>query len=419
MIYPKSGTNGPVLQRKRWQELWQLIVSNSSAGNWWIIEAFQSLAPEWDSCEWRLYEVLNPGCCFCPPKQTDMPPLLKELSTPMLFSFQFSSEKLQDLGIICVLLWEKLFTALSVANGYTGTNCCFLQLLKICWWVSGNRLGKQSWEGPASALSPIGSPSPGTQSSELAPCEVTLDFPPAFTRCSPPLYPSTPISGCWSPIEEGRGSQGQSLFLFGSLGLLGEAWRENGCIRAGVGGQDFNSVKEQLVWVSPHVALPSLSPQIQGDEKFVQRGTSKIKKVYGPKPLPLPCSSIREECNNVSIWPQLDWLKTRKSFLCLGVLTAGWNLIKKLKKWKGIFHSWNQRISLPYVSLSSMRNSWGWLFCQFRNPFKICASTQKSRNLIERLNVFSVIHSGHDCDWCHIHRLKMRAPCFSRKKASR
>lgn len=52
--------------------------------------------------------------------------------------------------------------------------------------------------------------------------------------------------------------------------------------------------------------FPSLSPQIQGDEKFVQRGTSKIKKVYSPKPLPLPCSSIREECNNVSIWPQLD-----------------------------------------------------------------------------------------------------------------
>lgn len=179
--------------------------------------------------------------------------------------------------------------------------------------------------------------------------------PPAFTRCSPPsppLFPSTPLSGCQSPGEEGKGSQGQSLFLFGSRCLLGEAWRENGCIRAGVGGQDFNSVKEQLVWVSPHVALPSLSPQIQGDEKFVQRGTSKIKKVYGPKPLPLPCSSIREECNNVSIWPQLDWLKTRKSFLCLGVLTAGWNLIKKLKNSGRIFHAWNWRNSFPQVSIS-------------------------------------------------------------------
>lgn len=163
--------------------------------------------------------------------------------------------------------------------------------------------------------------------------------PPIFSRCSPPplpLHPSTPLSGCRSP---GEGSQGQSLFLFGSRGLLGEAWRENGCIRAGVGGQDFNSVKEQLVWVSLHFTLPSLSPQIQGDEKFVQRGTSKIKKVYSPKSLPLPWSSIREECNNVSIWPWNDWLETRKCFLCFGVLTAGRNLIKRLKKSWGIFHS--------------------------------------------------------------------------------
>lgn len=190
----------------------------------------------------------------------------------------------------------------------------------------------------ACTLSPIGSPSSGTRGSELAPCEVTLDSLPQPLPAD--LHLSTlppPYRGARAPERRGEGSLGQSLFLFGSRGLLGEAWRENGCIRAGVGGQDFNSVKEQLVWVSPQVALPSLSPQIQGDEKFVQRGTSKIKKVYSPKPLPLPCSSIREECNNVSIWPQLDWLKTRKSFLCFGVLTAGWNLIKKLKNWEGFF----------------------------------------------------------------------------------
>lgn len=62
------------------------IVSESSEGNYWIIEAFQSLAPEWEVFERRLYEVLNPGCCFCFPKQTDMPLLLKELSTPILLA---------------------------------------------------------------------------------------------------------------------------------------------------------------------------------------------------------------------------------------------------------------------------------------------------------------------------------------------
>lgn len=63
-----------------------LIVSDSSAGNYWIIEAFQSLAPEWEVFERRLYVVLNPGCCFCFPKQTDMPPLLKELGTSILLA---------------------------------------------------------------------------------------------------------------------------------------------------------------------------------------------------------------------------------------------------------------------------------------------------------------------------------------------
>ena len=61
-----------------------------------------------------------------------------------------------------------------------------------------------------------------------------------------PPQPLHPFIGALEP-RKGRGSRGQSLFLFGSQGLLGETWRENGCIRAGVGGQDFNSVKEQLV----------------------------------------------------------------------------------------------------------------------------------------------------------------------------
>lgn len=201
----------------------------------------------------------------------------------------------------------------------------------------------------------VGSSSSETHCFKLTPCEVTLgSIPQPLPVSLLHLHLSTlppPYRGARAPERRGEGSRGQSLFLFGSRGLLGEAWRENGCIRAGVGGQDFNSVKEQLVWVFLHVVLPSLSPQIQGDEKFVQMGTSKIKKVYGPKPLSLPCSSIREECNNVSIWPQLDWLKTRKSFLCFGVLTAGWNLIKKLKNFWGIFHIWDQRNSPPRVSV--------------------------------------------------------------------
>ncbi len=160
-----------------------------------------------------------------------------------------------------------------------------------------------------------------------SPCEVT----PAPLSQTP--LPPAPLPLIWAcgALERRSRAPGQSLFLFGSRGLLGEAWRENGCIRAGVGGQDFNSVKEQLVWVSLHVALPSLSPQIQRDEKFVQRGTSKIKKVYGLKRLPLPCCSIRQECNNVSIWPGSDWVKTRKSFLYLCVLAACWSLIRRLK----------------------------------------------------------------------------------------
>lgn len=161
-----------------------------------------------------------------------------------------------------------------------------------------------------------------------SPCEVTPSHPPSHK-----LPAVLPLIWACGALERRSRAQGQSLFLFGSRGLLGEAWRENGCIRARVGGQDFNSVKEQLVWVSLHVALPSLSPQIQRDEKFVQRGTSKIKKVYGLKRLPLPCCSIRQECNNVSIWPGSDRVKTRKSFFWwyFCVLAACWNLIKRIK----------------------------------------------------------------------------------------
>lgn len=199
----------------------------------------------------------------------------------------------------------------------------------------------------------------GAQSSLHVRSLWTLFPPSAFTRRSPPSPPLLPFHPLIGVPEPRRGGErGHGVKVFSSLDL-GACWERLGermaALEQGLGGQDFNSVKEQLVWVSPHVALPSLSPQIQADEKFVQRGTSKIKKVYSPKPLPLPCSSIREECNNVSIWPQLDWLKTRKSFLCFGVLTAGWNLIKKLKKSGGIFHAWDQRNSLPRVSIS-MRN---------------------------------------------------------------
>lgn len=262
-------------------------------------------------------------------------------------------------------------TSLLAADLQAGTNCCFLQLLKICWWVSGNRLSQQS-SPPAPHLQlAVHLLERGSQSSLHVRSLWTLSpslYPLLSSISTSPTLPP-PYRGAGAPERRGEGSWGQSLFLFGSRGLLGEAWRENGCIRAGVGGQDFNSVKEQLVWVSPHVALPSLSPQIQGDEKFVQRGTSKIKKVYSPKPLPLPCSSIREECNNVSIWPQLDWLKTRKSFLCFGVLTAGWNLIKKLKKSWGIFRAWDRRNFLAPVSISMQNYYFSHNFKQVRLNF--------------------------------------------------
>lgn len=40
---------------------------SSTAGNYCIIEAFQSLAPEWEVFKRRLYEALIPACCFCFP----------------------------------------------------------------------------------------------------------------------------------------------------------------------------------------------------------------------------------------------------------------------------------------------------------------------------------------------------------------
>lgn len=215
----------------------------------------------------------------------------------------------------------------------------------------GNVLGRQRNEPPPA-------PHVSWQSifcSELAPCAVTLGLPAVALLCfhlSLPFHPLIWVPALWE--ERGEGSEGQSLFLFGSWGLLGEAWLENDCIRAGVGGVKILILLKNSWFEFLRTSLfPPLSPQIQGDEKFVQRGTSKIKKVYGPKPLPLLCSSIREECNNVSIWPQLDGLITRKSFLCLGVLTTGWNLIKKLKNWEWIFHTWNQRNSLPRASITT------------------------------------------------------------------
>lgn len=63
-------------------DCWQ-IVSDSSVGNYWTIEAFQSLAQEWGVFERILYELLNSRCCFCFPKQTDKPPLLKKLNAAL------------------------------------------------------------------------------------------------------------------------------------------------------------------------------------------------------------------------------------------------------------------------------------------------------------------------------------------------
>lgn len=166
--------------------------------------------------------------------------------------------------------------------------------------------------------------------------------------------PIHPLNGV--PEPRSAGERGHGVKVFSSLDLRA-CWERLGermvALEPGLGGQDFNSVKEQLVWVSPHFTLPSLSPQIQGDEKFVQRGTSKIKKVYSPKPLPLPCCSIREECNNVSIWPWSDWLKTRKRVLCFGVVTVRRNFHLKIPDkafWWGRLFSPSFNISMHLLS---------------------------------------------------------------------
>lgn len=70
--------NGPLPKTKGW-----VIVLDSSAGHYWIIEAFHSIASEWEVFEMKL----KPLCFFlfvCFPKQTDMPARLKELSTSVL-----------------------------------------------------------------------------------------------------------------------------------------------------------------------------------------------------------------------------------------------------------------------------------------------------------------------------------------------
>ncbi|TKS87782.1 Eyes absent -like protein 1 [Collichthys lucidus] len=81
---------------------------------------------------------------------------------------------------------------------------------------------------------------------------ISLLYPLLSSIFTSPTLPP-PYRGAGAPERRGEGSWGQSLFLFGSRGLLGEAWRENGCIRAGVGGQDFNSVKEQLECDQVHI----------------------------------------------------------------------------------------------------------------------------------------------------------------------
>lgn len=102
--------------------------------------------------------------------------------------------------------------------------------------VRGNVLGRQRSEPPPA-------PHVSWQSifcSEL--CSMCGHFGTP-SRCAPlfpPLCLSTPPYRGAGTLRGGeRGSEGQSLFLFGSWGLLGEAWLENDCIRAGVGGSRF------------------------------------------------------------------------------------------------------------------------------------------------------------------------------------
>lgn len=203
----------------------------------------------------------------------------------------------------------------------------------------------------------------------------TLPQPlPAALSSISTTQPFHPLIRVPEPWREGEG--GHRVKVFSSLDL-GACWEKLGkrmaALEQRLGGQDFNFVKEQLVWVSPHISFPSLSPHIQGDEKFVQRGTSKIKKVYSPKPLPSPCSSIREECNNISIWPQLDWLKTRKCFLYFSDLTDWRNIIKKFRMYFFILETRGihfLKYHFPWKIIHITLNRWDWPFWQLCNQLK-------------------------------------------------
>ena len=122
------------------------------------------------------------------------------------------------------------------------------------------------------------------------------------------------LSPLSEPAEAWRGGEGREVKVFSSLDL-GACWENLGermvALEQRLGVKILILLKNswfEFLHTYPHpphhppITLPSLAPQIQGDEKFVQRGTSKIKKVYSLKPLPLLCPSIRQECSNVSIW---------------------------------------------------------------------------------------------------------------------
>ena len=87
---------------------------------------------------------------------------------------------------------------------------------------------------------------------ELAPCEVTLDslspsFYPLLSSISTSL-PFHPLIGVPEPRRAGE--RGHGVKVFSSLDLWA-CWERFGermaALEQGLGGQDFNSVKEQLV----------------------------------------------------------------------------------------------------------------------------------------------------------------------------
>ena len=76
--------------------------------------------------------------------------------------------------------------------------------------------------------------------------------PPDFTRRSPPsppLYPlPPPYRGAGAPERRGEGGHGVKVFSSLDLGACWERLGERmAALEQGLGGQDFNSVKEQLV----------------------------------------------------------------------------------------------------------------------------------------------------------------------------